>query len=129
MKILFLFLLSFKLMAVECIPEAKDFITFYELEKDAPILGLTVSVSAKDADKLLCSSESCGSGGCECALYVPINKCLTRVLDFRGSHKVLDTKTKGMPDIQVSKRGDAIAPNRVTIYKWNEGPKRYEKQK
>lgn len=111
--------------AKDCTPIDRDFHKYYGTTKDAPLIGIDASISASKADKLVCAMESCGSAGCECALYIKIDGCHTRVLEFRGSHKVLGEKKDGMSAIQVEKRGDAIAPATKKTYVWDKDRRRY----
>jgi len=128
--LILLLLFSSFAFAKECPSIDEDFISYYGALKDGPILGLKASISGAKKDRILCSSESCGSGGCECALYVEVDNCLTRVLEFRGSHKVLGEKADGMPLIEVIKKGDAIAPTSMKTFIWNKDRRKYvEKSK
>lgn len=111
--------------AIDCTPVDRDFYEYYGIPKDAPILGLDVNVRENDKDKIICSQESCGSGGCECALYVKIDGCHQRVLEYRGVYKVLGEKKDGMSAIQIHRRGDAIAPTYKKIFIWDKDRRRY----
>lgn len=123
--LILLFLFSTSAFAAECIDMDKDFLDFYGAPKESPLIGLTASVSGEKKDKIICLAESCGSGGCECALYSPIKDCMTRVLEFRGSHKVLGEKKDGMAAIVIRKKGDPIAPALKKTYIWNKDRRRY----
>src|SRR5690606_29497799 len=105
--------------AKDCKPIDRDFHEYYGTPKDSPLLGLDVNVSEADKHKIVCAQESCGSAGCECALYVKIDGYLERVLEYRGTYKVLGEKKDGMSAIQVRRKGDAIAPAYKKIYVWD----------
>lgn len=122
--LLITFICSFA-YAKDCVPIDRDFHQYYGSPKDAPLLGLDVKVRPDNKDKIVCSMESCGSAGCECALYVKIDGCHQRVLEFRGSHKVLGEKKNGMSAIQIHRRGDAIAPTYKRVFIWDKDRRRY----
>lgn len=109
----------------ECTPIDKDFLSYYGAPKETPLIGLSISVSGNKKDKIVCSSESCGSGGCECALYIPTDGCMKRVLEFRGGHKVLGEKKDGISSIEIRKKGDAIAPALKKIFIWDKDRRHY----
>ncbi len=111
--------------AKECPSIDGDFRDYYGLEKISPIIGVNSKISDTGADKILCAQESCGSGGCECALYVRVDDCHRRVLEFRGSHQVLGEVKDGMPAIEIKRRGDAIAPAVQKTYIWNKDRNKY----
>ena len=119
------FLLSLSAGAADCVDMDKDFLDYYGAPKESPLIGLAASVSGDKKDKIICLAESCGSGGCECALYSPVDSCMTRVLEFRGSHKVLGEKKDGMSAILVRKKGDPIAPALKKTFIWNRDRRRY----
>lgn len=129
-SLLFIFLLfSHHAYGSKCVPIDKDFLSYYEIPADSPLLGIKTKISGGDTDKIICSGDSCGSGGCECALYVELDGCLTRVLEFRGSHNVLGENKDGMPAIQVKKRGGAIARDSSKTYVWDKDRRRYVEDK
>lgn len=111
-------------LARDCAPIDRDYRQYFELPNDSAILGVPVSI---DDAKLLCAKDSCGTRGCECALYIRVDDCPKRVLEFQGKHKILETKTQGMPDIEIERRGDAIVPKKVQIFHWNKTKEHYEK--
>lgn len=111
--------------AKECPSIDGDFLSYYALDKGSPIIGLNSKISQDGKDKILCAKDSCGSGGCECALYVKVEGCHKRVLEFRGSHQVLGEVKDGMPSIEINKRGDAIAPALQKTFIWNKDRNKY----
>lgn len=131
MKWVFLFALfiSFSNHAKECPAVAQDYLEFYQLPKESILLGIPAKISGNDSDKLLCAQDSCGSRGCECALYVEVDGCPKRVLEFYGRHKVLGEKQEGMPHIEVERPGDALVKKNIKTYIWDKERSQYVEAK
>ncbi len=115
--------------AKECPAIAQDYLEHFELPKESVLLAIPANISGKNSDKLLCAQDSCGSRGCECALYVEVDGCPKRVLEFYGQHKVLGEQQEGMPNIVIKRRGDALVGTSSKTYIWNKEGRRYVEAK
>ena len=62
----------------KCTDPVKDYSEYFGSLEDAKILKTSTNVKSKD-DFTLTSMDSCGSRGCEYALYVKDGKCFKRV--------------------------------------------------
>jgi hypothetical protein len=105
-------------LVAECSDPLQNYLSYYGLSTESKILKTDVSLSDESAFSLA-AMESCGSRGCEYALYSQVHGCATRVFDFTGTFRVLKKSSNGLKDIEVSNHDTYLSKKIVKQYCYN----------